>query len=728
MSLEVRLRLSHRDPEDVVEATFTAPGVLEGVSIPELSVEAVFALDRQALAATFVADESLHQYGDLLSSALFNEKIRDLFLESWGVIAQRRQNLPHSSDDVLRVRIRYDPAWNNLAWETLSNPRNGAPLISLDQNVTLTREVPAKSWGSLVVADFKKALIVVANPRFGPAAQLPPIDPAYAAAARNSLEASGLTVKELVAPDQTTWEQISSTIDEAFDVWYLVCHGAVDQSRGWIFLTHPDGSVHQIDVAQVEERVDALRKKPSLVILLSCHSATGVKSLGTPGSQLAWALGPRLVRTGIPAVIAMQGAISQETAIDFATSTLSALRRLGDVERAVATGRQHAKARGHLDWWSPCLFSLAGAAPLVIRPDKKFNNWGPVTRWIKTEQCIPILGFGVGESLFGPVRRLVQRVAKNSGYPGWDQAPVDLPTVAQYMATIIKDDDFPKESFLAQVCEEIVYNHLEMLDDEFRAELAAKPPDSQSVTELHATIRRIAQKVRADPDDPYRIIASLPCKYFITTMPDDLLEDALLEQTQQVGASRYPRHPFSQACQWLDQRMSLPQEERNARHLREISEVYNSRTGKPSSTQETDLEKLISLDRPNVYHLFGQLDPISSWVLTEDNYLDFLSSVSRENPMLIPTHLNSAITRSALLFLGFEINQWSFRIILQIIQKAIRSGNKANVAVQLDVNGQSVAVQLAAMEYLAKRFEQFARINIYWGTAQQFLAELRSKL
>ena len=69
-----------------------------------------------------------------------------------------------------------------------------------------------------------------------------------------------------------------------------------------------------------------------------------------------------------------------------------------------------------------------------------------------------------------------------------------------------------------------------------------------------------------------------------------------------------------------------------------------------------------SAERPLVYHLFGRLSVPKSVVLTEDDYFDFLIGVTTNND-LIPAVVRRALADTALLFLGFNLDEWDFRVL-----------------------------------------------------------------
>ena len=65
---------------------------------------------------------------------------------------------------------------------------------------------------------------------------------------------------------------------------------------------------------------------------------------------------------------------------------------------------------------------------------------------------------------------------------------------------------------------------------------------------------------------------------------------------------------------------------------------------------------------PVVFHLHGHYDVPESLVLTEDDYLDFLVAVSRDDGLL-PHQIQKALAGASLLFLGYRLADWNFRVI-----------------------------------------------------------------
>ena len=79
------------------------------------------------------------------------------------------------------------------------------------------------------------------------------------------------------------------------------------------------------------------------------------------------------------------------------------------------------------------------------------------------------------------------------------------------------------------------------------------------------------------------------------------------------------------------------------------------------------------------------------------------------------------------MFLGFRLDEWDFRVLFRIImqQEGGHKRNKlAHVAVQVDP--EEVMDPDRARRYL-QRYMQGADISIYWGSAEQFIEELKQK-
>ena len=185
-------------------------------------------------------------------------------------------------------------------------------------------------------------------------------------------------------------------------------------------------------------------------------------------------------------------------------------------------------------------------------------------------------------------------------------------------------------------------------------------------------------------NEPHAVLAELNLPIYMTTNYDDCMFEALKKRDKDVK---------QEVCLW------------NTR-IKQKSIFDTSPGPTPAS--------------PLVFHLHGNLKVPESLVLTEDDYLDFLIQLSR-NKKLLPARIQEALAGSTLLFLGYRLADWDFRVLFRgILNYLEKSTAYAHISVQLAPG------QEKAQQYLTKYFDKLD-IRIYWGTCRQFVEELRSK-
>jgi hypothetical protein len=100
-----------------------------------------------------------------------------------------------------------------------------------------------------------------------------------------------------------------------------------------------------------------------------------------------------------------------------------------------------------------------------------------------------------------------------------------------------------------------------------------------------------------------------------------------------------------------------------------------------------------------------------------------------KNDELIPPVVRRSLVDAALLFLGFRLDDWNFRVLFRSIMR--REGDRrrrryANVAAQINPEeGRLLDVERAS-KYL-ERYFQGANISIYWGSAEDFVRDLHQE-
>jgi CHAT domain/SIR2-like domain len=651
-------------------------------------------------------------YGRLLGENLFsNRDIQTTFREA-------RSNA-QSRNAQLRLRLSIHPSapeLHGLRWETLRDPRDGAALLS-NEEILFSRYLSSLDWRPARLrpkADLK-ALVVIANPAGlgssepGGWPQFAPLDvPGELVRARSGLGSIAMT--SLASGGSATLNTLCAQLRDGYDILYLVCHGALirDEPRParpatsgdgdvvagsepsarlrepWLWLEDEAGKAAVVAGSELVAQLRELQQPPRLIVLASCQSAGGGADARRGDDGALAALGPRLAEAGIPAVLAMQGSVSMQTVAQFMPVFFRELQRDGQIDRAMAAARGAARERP--DAWMPVLFMRLKSGRIWYVPGfagkQEFEKWPDLLMSIREGRCTPILGPGLIEPLFGSSREIARRWAEQHRFPLAPHAREDLPQVAQYL-TVNQSLSFPRRALGESLRQEILRRHGSDVPEELRR------------AKLDQLVEAVgARRRQRDPAEPHKVLAHLPFPIYITANPDNLLARAL----EEAGKT-----PEVVLCPWNDY------------VERELTSVYDN---------ERDYEP--TPERPLVYHLFGQLREPQSLVLTEDDYFDYLIGVSSKKK-LIPTEVPHALTDSALLFLGFQMDDWNFRALFRSLLgqegRGRRSGY-AHVGVQIAPEEGRILEPERAREYLEKSYFQDAAISIYWGTAEDFVKEL----
>ena len=121
-------------------------------------------------------------------------------------------------------------------------------------------------------------------------------------------------------------------------------------------------------------------------------------------------------------------------------------------------------------------------------------------------------------------------------------------------------------------------------------------------------------------------------------------------------------------------------------------------------------------------------------MLTEADYLEFLANiaVSRtgDGTQLVPSIVLSALTDYPLLFIGYSLQDWTFRVLFHGLLRAQSEVlRRRSVSVQLlpPVNGTIMEAERRAREYMTRYLGGWS-ISIFWGTAADFCRQLRARM
>jgi hypothetical protein len=227
------------------------------------------------------------------------------------------------------------------------------------------------------------------------------------------------------------------------------------------------------------------------------------------------------------------------------------------------------------------------------------------------------------------------------------------------------------------------------------AQFVAVTEDSMTPKEeICKTVKGLAEEVSPKyfefPDETHGVLADLPLPVYITTNYDDFMLQALKNRG---------KTPNQGVCRW--------------------NKCLKNCKRKPSDIAP-------SPEKPLVFHLHGSCEIPESIVLTEDDYLDFLVAISMEQNLL-PPRIQEAFTGTTLLFLGYRIADWDFKVLFRILAGYLeRSISRTHLSVQLVPGNVSEAQKKEAQEYLDQYFDELD-IKVYWQDCREFAAELKTR-
>lgn len=225
--------------------------------------------------------------------------------------------------------------------------------------------------------------------------------------------------------------------------------------------------------------------------------------------------------------------------------------------------------------------------------------------------------------------------------------------------------------------------------------LAVRDYEARPIERITEEFETIQAPDFSDRNELHTVLAGLPLPVYITTNYDDFMFKAFSKRVM-------PRDPKREYCRW--------------------------RKGMDNTATVLSGEYRPTVASPIVFHLYGHLDEEQSLVLTENDYLQFLVNVSREQK-LIPAVIQGAITGGSLLFLGYQLDEWDFRILFHTIESYLETTlTKAHVSVQIVpmVKPATTEQLQKATKYLNSYFEKLYT-RVYWGTCHDFVEELRER-
>jgi len=248
----------------------------------------------------------------------------------------------------LRLRLRIDPPELHLIpWELAYDPVRGA-FTALNARTPMVRYMPLSFRPSPLTGPSPLRILFVASaPR-----DLPPLD-AATEKSRLLTALEGLLSEGRVVVDTLEGRPTVEALQDALRHGARITHFSGHGRAGFLALEDEDGWAHWVSADGLAVLLGD--SGVGLALLNACE--TGAQPGGPFGG-----VAPALVRAGLPAVVAMQAPMPDESAVHFARNFYAALADGLPVDTAVTEGRKAVAltlGMNQPDWAIPVLYLRA---------------------------------------------------------------------------------------------------------------------------------------------------------------------------------------------------------------------------------------------------------------------------------------------------------------------------------------------------------------------------------
>jgi CHAT domain-containing protein len=295
----------------------------------------------------------------------------------------------------LRLRIRFDTwAVADVPWEFALLPPAGrggdeadaAGFLALNPRLSIVRYEPlSEPLETLAPVEAQKLRLVavLSTPSADP--EWPPL--ALEAEARGLEKALAERPEiELVERRDATLPDLEDAISGGAHIFHFAGHGRfaatlgerIGETVGRGFLVLRDAAGHAAEVAADTLVVNLQGRGVRLAVLGACEGAK--RDAVNPWTGIA----PALVRGGLPAVVAMQATLRDESAVAFSARFYRALAEGEPIDAAVAAGRLAIFNQGgaaERDWGTPVLYLRAASGvlfPVVSEEEEAVRPLGRI--------------------------------------------------------------------------------------------------------------------------------------------------------------------------------------------------------------------------------------------------------------------------------------------------------------------------------------------------------------
>lgn len=274
-------------------------------------------------------------------------------------------SLERAGNDGLRISLSIDNAGelSQLPWEYLRDPNRD--FLALSRLTPIVRYTPLLGTPApLIVANPFRVLVMISAPT-----DYPKLD----------VEGEWRRLNEATADLQRRGMMILERLDSAtlialqrrlraadYHVFHFIGHSDYDASSGQVLLVFEnekdESKGHVISSAALGRELTE-ETTLRLVILNSCHSAR------LPAADPRSGFSSSLVARGVPAVVAMQFAISDRAAHAFAEEFYRVFTALMPIDTAMSEARRAIANRIlNIEWATPVLFMRSSSGTLFMPP------------------------------------------------------------------------------------------------------------------------------------------------------------------------------------------------------------------------------------------------------------------------------------------------------------------------------------------------------------------------
>lgn len=331
-----------------VEVTSSPVGEL-----PSVDVALPGSLDRFVADADLPVDDTdTRLFGEDLFGCLFPPRVRALYRAALASLAaQSGLRLLVQTDSATLAAIPWEYSYDaeTRAWPAL-DPRT--PLVRY-YALPFSRSAVERKQSLRVLA-------VLAAP-----SNLPGLD---LDSERRHLEALFLPLQQAgrlelhTIESPATVERLQNTLRQGYDVLHYVGHGTQQSGQGALLLERDDGKSQQVLAGEVA--ILLRRTGIRLVCLNACLT-------GAERGSLFGGLGPALVQAEIPAVVAMQYPMPDQSALRFTRAFYGAVADGEPIDAAITAARIALRTQlgpGSPEWGFPVLYMRAADGRLWPDP------------------------------------------------------------------------------------------------------------------------------------------------------------------------------------------------------------------------------------------------------------------------------------------------------------------------------------------------------------------------